>query len=403
MSTIQTKSNRKVKRMPVFNDDKELSSFLEKSLTDNLKHFIRHSITTLVKAEMEQIREDLKDKPNSGPSSNNPSFNGYYNRHLTSPFGRVEDIPIPRFRDGFGDKDELSPTSLAGFEDEKSRAWRLLHDMHMMGISQRKVKRIADEHFGIKISTKKLKDVSYELVMHESAQINSKQLNDEYQFLFCDGIWEKVKGDGWDRTAAVVLCVLGMKEDGSYQMLGFELARSEDSDSWTKLLSSLKKRGLSGKALDLVTMDDSGGCKIAIERVFKDIPIQNCIVHKLRNVLSKTSHKHKAAMAEDIKVISGALSPDEALAAAKAIAKKWYKKEERAVNSLRHNFEYCLTYYQYPKDIWKKIRSTNVLEREFREVRRRTKVNDHSFNNFESANMYHEGIFQYLNKYYPAK
>jgi transposase-like protein len=89
--------------------------------------------------------------------------------------------------------------------------------------------------------------------------------------------------------------------------------------------------------------------------------------------------------------------------AAKAIAKKWYQKEARAIASLRHNFEYCLTYYQFPRETWKTIRSTNILEREFREVRRRTKVNDHSFNNFESARRYHEGMFQYLNQYYPAR
>ena len=381
--------------MPVFDDEKDLSAFLEKSLTDNLKHFIRHSITTLVKAEMEQIREELQN----GLKSANHSFNGYYSRDLVSPYGKIEGIPIPRFRDGFGNN---TPTTLNGFEDEKSRTWKLLHDMHLVGISQRKVKKLAEKHFGINISTKKLKDVSYDLVMHESAQINQKQLSDEYQFLFCDGIWEKVKGNGWDNTSAVVLCVLGMRIDGSYQILGFTLARAEDSNSWAELLSSIKQRGLSGKALDLVIMDDSAGCKLAIEKVFKDTPIQNCMVHKLRNVLSKTSHKHKKAMAEDLKVISGAQSPDEALLTAKEIAKKWYTKEEKAIASLRHNFEYCLTYYQYPKDIWKKIRSTNVLEREFREVRRRTKVNDHSFNSFESANMYHEGIFQYLNDNYPA-
>lgn len=395
MSTTQFKSTKKIRKMPVFDDEKDLSAFLEKSLTDNLKHFIRHSITTLVKAEMEQIREELQN----GLKSANHSFNGYYSRDLVSPYGKIEGIPIPRFRDGFGNN---TPTTLNGFEDEKSRTWKLLHDMHLVGISQRKVKKLAEKHFGINISTKKLKDVSYDLVMHESAQINQKQLSDEYQFLFCDGIWEKVKGNGWDNTSAVVLCVLGMRIDGSYQILGFTLARAEDSNSWAELLSSIKQRGLSGKALDLVIMDDSAGCKLAIEKVFKDTPIQNCMVHKLRNVLSKTSHKHKKAMAEDLKVISGAQSPDEALLTAKEIAKKWYTKEEKAIASLRHNFEYCLTYYQYPKDIWKKIRSTNVLEREFREVRRRTKVNDHSFNSFESANMYHEGIFQYLNDNYPA-
>src|ERR1700758_639424 len=97
MPTTQIKSNRTVKKMPLFDDDKELSSYLERSLTDNLKHFIRHSVTTLVKAEMEQLRAELQEA-----SGSFPAFNGYYGRHLTSPFGRVEDIPIPRFRGGFG-------------------------------------------------------------------------------------------------------------------------------------------------------------------------------------------------------------------------------------------------------------------------------------------------------------
>jgi transposase-like protein len=106
---------------------------------------------------------------------------------------------------------------------------------------------------------------------------------------------------------------------------------------------------------------------------------------------------------EDLKTITNANSPDKAMEAAKAIVKKWYVREEKAMNSLKHNFEYCLTYFQFPKDKWASIRSTNILEREFREVRRRTKVNDHSFNDIESARRYHEGIFQYLNANYPAR
>jgi putative transposase len=398
MSTTQTKSTRTIKKLPVFDDDRDLSLYLERSLTDNLKHFIRHSVTTLVKAEMEQLRTELQQA-----SGSMPSFNGYYTRHLTSPFGRVESIPIPRFREGFGADGELMPTTLDGFANEQARTWKLLHDMHQMGVSQRKVKLLAKQHLGLTMSAKRLKDVSQELVMHESAQINLKPLTDEYQYLFLDGIWEKVKGHGWDNTAAVVLCVLGMKRDGARELIGFTLTRAEDADSWTKLLKDMKARGLSGSNLELVIMDDSAGCKLAIERVFGAVPIQNCIVHKLRSVLAHTSHQHKAAIAEDLKVITTASSPDEAVDAAKAIAKKWYQKEARAIASLRHNFEYCVTYYQFPRETWKTIRSTNILEREFREVRRRTKVNDHSFHNFESARRYHEGMFQYLNQHYPAR
>lgn len=275
--------------------------------------------------------------------------------------------------------------------------------MHIQGISQRKVKRLAQKHFGLTISTQAVKEAFHELVMNESAQINKRLLDDDYEYIFMDGIWEKVKGNGWDNTKAVVLCVLGMKTDGSRDLIGFSLARAEDENSWTELLSDIKKRGLVGKTLSMVIMDDSAGAKAAIDNIFPGTPIQNCLVHKLRNVQSKTSYQHRAAATEDLKAITNANSPDEAMKAAKEIVKKWYIREEAAMNSLKHNFEYCLTYFQFSRDQWHSIRSTNILEREFREVRRRTKVNDHSFNNFESARRYHEGIFQYLNANYPAR
>ncbi len=393
MLTTHNKSIKQIKKLPVFDDEKDLLNFLERSLTDNLKQFIRVSISTLVKAEMEQIRSSLQTDSQS-------HFNGYYNRRLVSPFGKIENVPIPRFRNGFG---KTVPTVLNSFDDEKDRTWQLLNDMHLLGISQRKVKQLAGKHLGLKISTSAIKEAMHNLVMDESTQINNQELSDEYEYLFMDGIWEKVKGGGWDNTKAVVLCVLGVKTDGSRKLIGFALARAEDENSWRELLENIKQRGLTGNTLNLITMDDSAGAKVAIDKIYPNVPIQNCLVHKLRSVQSKTSYKHKVAVTEDLKAITNADSPDEAMTAAKEIVKKWYVKEEKAMNSLKHNFEYCLTYFQFPKEDWKKIRTTNAIEREFREVRRRTKVNDHSFNDFESARRYHEGIFQYLNSNYPAK
>lgn len=397
MLATQKQSNRKIKKLPVFEHEKDLLSFLERSLTDNLKQFIRVSISTLVRAEMEQIREELR----SSSHQSVPSFNGTYDRQLVSPFGKVEAIPIPRFREGF--TATSAPQTLGRFEDEKSRTWDLLRDMHLLGISQRKVKHLANKHLGLNVSTKAIKDATHELVMHESSRINTQALHDDYEYLYMDGIWEKVKGGGWDGTKAVVLCVLGVKTDGSRQIIGFTLARAEDEASWLELLTDIKRRGLSGNKLSLITMDDSAGAKAAIEKTYPSVPIQNCLVHKLRSVMRKSSYNNRAAITEDLKAITNANSPEQATKAAKDIVKKWYVTERSAMNSLKHNFEYCLTYFQFPEDIWKKIRSTNILEREFREVRRRTKVNDHSFNDAESARRYHEGIFQYLNAHYPAK
>jgi len=152
--------------------------------------------------------------------------------------------------------------------------------MHLLGISQRKVKQLANKHLGLNISTTAVKEAMHHLVMDESAQINNKLLTDDYEYLFMDGIWEKIKGGGWDNTKAVVLCVLGMKEDGSRDLIGFTLARAEDENSWRDLLADIKSRGLSGNSLSLITMDDSAGAKAAIDKIYPQVPIQNCLVHR---------------------------------------------------------------------------------------------------------------------------
>ena len=104
-----------------------------------------------------------------------------------------------------------------------------------------------------------------------------------------------------------------------------------------------------------------------------------------------------------LKVVYKARTKDEATAAAQALVKKWYTKEEQACASLRHNFELTLTYLDFPPELWSKIRSNNILEREFREVRRRTKTFDNSFNDERSLDRYHNGVLTWLNDNYPRK
>ena len=85
-----------------------------------------------------------------------------------------------------------------------------------------------------------------------------------------------------------------------------------------------------------------------------------------------------------------------------SLRKKWYQIEPTAVEVFRSNLLICFTYYQFPKDTWTKIRTSNVLEREFRELRRRIKVFDNSFNHQQSTENYANTIFSDLNQTYPA-
>jgi len=123
----------------------------------------------------------------------------------------------------------------------------------------------------------------------------------------------------------------------------------------------------------------------------------------MRNVITKTNYKSRPALITDLKKVFDSKSKDEAIGQAKIFCKKWYIKEEKAVKSFRYNLEDCFTYMKFPQHLWSKIRTTNILEREFREVRRRIKVFDNTFNHVQSITNYTNSIFNNLNENYPAR
>jgi len=382
----------KARKYPVFNSDQELSDFLLSNLTDSLKQSIKLTVGIMVKAEMENLRKEVNEKL---------SFNGYYERNMTSSLGKIQGIGIPRFREQ--PVSGLGLRSLTVFDQEKDRFLHLVAEMHRLGVSTRKVDQICRNVFGMKFSKDRASAIHKELCDQEALAINSQELTDEFAYLLLDGLWVKAKSFGLKQdNKTVLLCALGITPDGQRKVIGFQPADREDFASWGAFLQSLKQRGLAGGKLKLCIADDNGGLAKALNRLFPSVPAQICIVHKLRNVIGRAKHKHKTAVAGDAKVIYQAETKELAVARMQSFAKKWYVAEPVAVESLRFNFAGTLTYFQFPKEIWKQIRTTNILEREFREVRRRIRVFDSSFNDTGSLTRYGNSIFSYLNNHYPA-
>jgi len=148
-------NNSKIKRLEIFKEEKELQKFLEINFTQSLKQMIKVTVKTMVKAEMEEFRQQFEEKL---------SFNGHYGRNMTSSFGRVEGIPIPRFRESPGN---LRLQTLSVFDQEREKFARLVEQMHLLGISQRKIRHLAKVCFGIPVSTKKVGAIYKELVEKE--------------------------------------------------------------------------------------------------------------------------------------------------------------------------------------------------------------------------------------------
>lgn len=395
MNPTQSNSNKKVKRLPVFDDSYQLEKFLTENFTQSLKQMIKVIIKKAVKEEMDLFRKEFEEK-----FSQRLYFNGTYDRNLLSSWGKIEDVPIPRFRNSFQDLN-FSPLSLNVFNNEREKFERLIEKMHLLGISQRKIRYLFKVCFGINISKNRVGRIYKELAEEEEFQINAQPIADDYQYLFFDGVWEKTKGYGWIDNKSVLLCCLGLKENGEKKILGFSLQREEDEQSWEKFIKKIKERGLAGKNLKLIITDDNPAFKKVVNKYFPTLPIQTCIVHKIRNVIFKTKYQNRKQIASDLKTIFQSQTKQEAIEKTKKVIRKWYLAEGKAISSLRFNIEYCFTYFSFPKELWSRIRTNNILEREFRELRRRWKVFDNTFQSEESANRYANSIISYLNQNYP--
>lgn len=384
--------NSKHQKHPIFNSDKELSDFLLNNVTDSLKQSIKVTVSIMVKAEMENLRKEVNE---------HLQFNGYYDRNMTSTFGKIDDIQIPRWRQTPAVGQNLK--SLLVFDQQKQQLEQLVAEMHLQGVSTRKVDNICRAVFGIKCPKNQVSAIHKDLAEAEALQINSQPITDEFEYVLWDGLWVVAKQFGLKASNKVVLlCALGIKTDGTRKVIGFQPAESESYEAWHALILKLKERGLTGNGLKLNLSDDGSGLGSALEHLFPNIPVQGCIVHKMRNVLKNTKHKNKEAVGKQLSLVYQSESKEQAIERFKAFCKQWYIAEPKAVESFRFHFERTLTYFQFPKEIWSKIRTTNILEREFREVRRRIKVFDSSFNSTDSLNRYSNSIFNYLNNHYPA-
>lgn len=376
-----------------FGSETELKKHLESTLTESLKQLIRVSVNSIVKEEMMSYRTEMQDVLGK------VYFNGSYGRDLVAPLGMIKDVPIPRFRTG---TPGWEPNSLQVFPEQQDQFMRLISEMHRVGVTQRKVAKIARECFGVKLSANRVGFIHRELAAREEAQINTRSLEDNYQYLYLDGLWVKAKGYGWESNKAVLLCVLGVTPQGKREIVGFTVAHAEDYDSWHDLLLNIKQRGLTGANIELSVSDGAEGLIKALKHLFPSLPHQSCIVHKMRNVMSVTSHTHKAELAQSLKKIYNSEDEKEALLASQAFCKQWYLSEPRAVEILKNNLQATWTYFRFKREDWHKIRTNNILEREFREVRRRINVMDSSFNDTDSASRYAASTFSYLNQNYPA-
>jgi len=192
----------------------------------------------------------------------------------------------------------------------------------------------------------------------------------ELVYLFLDGVYLKMRVGGTEAEA--VLVAHGVTAEGKRELVGLMLGGRESEASWKALLTNLELRGLRPPAL--VVSDGNAGLIKALKGVWPEVPRQRCIAHRMRNILERVPRRHQAEVKRELPKIFYAANLEEALSATRAFVAKFGPRYPAACGVLGKDLADCLTFYCFPQEHWKRLRTSNVIERAFREVRRRTDV-----------------------------
>lgn len=351
---------------PLSNDD------FQQLVRDTLRDFVRLALTTI-------LEEEVTALIGAAPYEQNPARrdyrNGSYTRDLVTSVGRIEDLRVPRTRRGFRTQ------VFERYQRRRREVDEGIGQMFVSGLSTTGVGQVMENLTGVRPSPNAVSRVFHKLE-DEYAAWKTRQLAPHYVYCFADGTYFSVIYDH-EGCKMPILAVIGIRPDGTREVLAFSVGDRENQSAWEQLLDDLIARGVT--CVDLWITDGGRAMLNAIEAKFPTTPRQRCIKHKMENVLSYLPHTQREAVLPELRAIFYQDSRDQAEQVLAAFCAKYEQSYPTAVECLRRDVDACLTFYAFPRGHWKTIRTTNVLERLFEEVKKRSHKMSAAFRNEDSC------------------
>lgn len=352
-----------------------LGEFVRGTVEETLNAMLDAEADAICNAQRYQHTPDRKD-----------TRAGHYGRKLHTQAGEVE-LKVPKLR--------TLPFDTAIIDRYRRRETSVeesLVEMYLAGVSVRRVEDITEALWGTKVSPGTISNLNKKVYKQIEAWRN-RQITGIYPYVYLDGIWLKRSWGGEVRNISILVAI-GVNSDGFREILGVAEGAKEDKESWQNFLRYLKSRGLAG--VKLFISDKSLGLVESLANFFPDAKWQRCIVHFYRNVFTLVPHGKVKYVATMLKAIHAQEDKDAARDKAQAVAKKLHEmKLSKAAELISNSIEETLSYYDFPDEHRRRIRTNNLLERILREVRRRTRVVG-SFPDGESALMLVAARLRYI-------
>lgn len=290
--------------------------------------------------------------------------NGTRKRELVTRIGKIE-LDVPRHRD--------VPFKTVLFENYQRNEQALIATMMEMvvqGVSTRNISKITEELCGARFSKSAVSDICKDLD-EPVKKFRDRPLITRYPFVMLDAIYIKVREDHRIRSKAVLIAI-GINTNGQKEVLGFSLCDTEKELTWKEFIEGLKSRGLHG--VDIVISDSHQGLIKAITETLPGAAWQRCQVHLMRNVMDKTPKKYQYGLKAELNSMFQAVTIQEARTLRDKIYEDYQDVAPKAMQILDDGFEHAMTIMVLPSKYRRSLRTTNIIERENREIRRRENV-----------------------------
>lgn len=360
-----------------------IETLINKGDLDEL--FRRHlelAINTLLQAELTAFL-DYEKYDRAGFNSGN-SRNGNYSRSFKTEYGELN-LVIPRDRNG-----EFSQQTLPAYKRTNDTLETTIIQLFQKGITMSEISELIEKMYGHYYTPQTISNMS-KIVSEDVLAFKERTLEAKYSVVFMDATHIPLKRQTVSKEAVYI--VIGIRLDGTKEVLGFSIAPTESAYVWKEILQDLKNRGL--EEVLLVVTDGLSGINDSICSIYPNAQFQQCCVHISRNIAHKVRVSDRKEICDDFKLVYQAGSKEEAINKVNYMIDKWKKYYPRVVKLLMNPA--ILTFYNFPPSIRRTIYSTNLIEGFNKQLKKYTKRKE-QFPNEESLERFLVSQFNNYNQ-----
>ncbi|MEK5067585.1 IS256 family transposase [Sporosarcina sp. FSL K6-1508] len=360
----------------------------KQDITEVFRSHLETAVNSLLTTELTAFL-DYEKYDRIGFNSGN-SRNGSYDRTLHTEYGDLR-VTIPRDRNG-----DFKQQTVAPYKRSNDTLESFVIHMFQKGVTMSEIADLIEKMYGHHYTRQTISNMT-QVVGEQVEAFNRRKLSARYVCVYLDATYISVRRETVSKEAVYI--AVGIREDGSKEVIAYTIAPTESAFNWKELLLETKERGVEEVLLFL--SDGLAGMIDTITSVFPKAQFQTCLVHVARNISHKVRVEDRAEICDDFKTVYRADDQEAGQVALDNFCSKWNKSYPKVTKSLATN-DHLLTFYNFPKAIWRSIYSTNLIESFNKQIKKYTKRKE-QFPNEEALERFLVSQFEEYNQRFAVR